>query len=52
MEWRIPYEASIAAWYAGHPEKGRSALHMLLGRDDIPEPFQSSVQANKEFYFA
>jgi hypothetical protein len=51
MEWRIPYEVSIAAWYVGHPEKGKKALHKLLGRDDIPEPFQSSVQANKEFYF-
>jgi len=52
MEWRINYELSIAAWWSDHKDWGRLALHKLLSRDDIPDPYRSSIQANKEFYFS
>ena len=51
MEWRINYEMSIAAWWADHKDWGRLALQKLLTRDDIPDPYRSSILQNREFYF-
>jgi len=52
MEWRVTYEISISAWYACQKEWGKLALNRLLSRDDIPEPFYSSIRSNQEFYFS
>jgi len=52
MDWRLLYEISIIAWYAGHKEWGKQAMFRLLERPDIPEPFYSSIRSNQEFYFS
>jgi hypothetical protein len=50
MEWRIPYEISISAWYTNHKEWGRVNQELLINRFDIPEPYQTSIAGNQAFY--
>jgi glycosyltransferase involved in cell wall biosynthesis len=47
--WRIAYEQSISAWYAGHKERGHVLSDWLAGVV-LPEPYAASAQANSEFY--
>jgi len=50
-EWKCAYEQSISAWYTDNKERGRILLDFLLTRGlQIPEPYFSSVLANREFY--
>jgi glycosyltransferase involved in cell wall biosynthesis len=48
--WRIIYEASIAAWYTDQKAIGRWCIEELEKKDDLPEPYRSSVQSNAVFY--
>jgi len=50
LEWRIPYEISIAAWYTGHRDQGQVAQEWLALHDDIPEAYRTSIEANLAFY--
>ena len=49
-EWRVAYEASIAAWYVGQAERGRRLVDFLLGRPDLPGELRQAVEANRHFY--
>jgi glycosyltransferase involved in cell wall biosynthesis len=51
MDWRIPYEISISAWYSDHKDWGRRSQGRLLAQlDIIPEPYRTSIQSNQAFY--
>ncbi len=49
-DWRIAYEQSLAAYYVGEKELGRSLTEELLGRPDLPPEFVASLQGNVRFY--
>ncbi|HVY10300.1 MAG TPA: glycosyltransferase [Mycobacteriales bacterium] len=49
-EWRIAYEQSIAAYYAGEQARGRELTDYLLARTDLPENIRASVEDNAKFY--
>jgi tetratricopeptide (TPR) repeat protein len=50
LEWRVAYEASIAAWYVGQFDRGRRLVSYLLSRDDLPEDVRRAVEGNQRFY--
>jgi Glycosyl transferase family 2 len=50
LQWRVAYEASIAAWYVGEFERGRRLVSYLLGRADLPEDVRRAVEGNQRFY--
>lgn len=49
-QWRVAYEASIAAWYVGEVDRGRRLVSFLLARDDLPGPIRESVESNRRYY--
>jgi Glycosyl transferase family 2 len=50
LQWRVAYEASIAAWYVGQNERGRRLVSYLLSRSDLPAAIRQAVEANRSFY--
>jgi glycosyltransferase involved in cell wall biosynthesis len=49
-EWRLAYETSIAAWYAGEHRRGRQACDYLVSHPSLPDELRSNVIANEAFY--
>ena len=49
LEWRVAYEASIAAWYVGQFDRGRRLVSYLLSRDDLPEDVRRGIEGNRTF---
>jgi hypothetical protein len=49
-EWRVAYEASIAAWYVGQHRRGKGLTDYLLGAPAVPAPIRDSVVGNAKFY--
>jgi len=49
-EWRLTYEQSIAAWYTGHSETGRTCCERLLARNDLPASIVEVTQRNLKLY--
>jgi glycosyltransferase involved in cell wall biosynthesis len=48
--WRIRYEQSIAGWYVGQFEIGRTSCEWLLARSDLPTDIQEVTAKNLELY--
>lgn len=48
-DWKLDYEASIAAWYVNRRTEGQEYIESLLTME-LPEPWQSSVRSNATFY--
>jgi tetratricopeptide (TPR) repeat protein len=48
--WRIAYEASITAWYAGEHAKGKRYTDYVLGCPEVPDVVRDAVRANQSFY--
>ena len=50
IQWRVAYEASIAAWYVGQVERGRRLVGYVLSRPDLPDALREAVESNRRFY--
>ena len=49
-DWRLTYEQSIAAWYVGQFETGRTTCEWLLARPDLPANIREVTQRNLALY--
>jgi hypothetical protein len=50
IQWRVAYEASIAAWYVGQVERGRRLVAFVLSRPELTGPLRVAVESNRRFY--
>ncbi len=48
-QWRLAYEASVAAWYVGERPAGRR-LCDYLRTQDLPPAIRDNVEENRRFY--
>lgn len=49
-DWRLKYEQSIAAWYVGNFDVGRTSCEWLLARSDIPTNIRETTYKNLNLY--
>lgn len=49
-QWRMAYEASLAAYYLDDLDLGRRLTDELLARGDLPAEFRANIESNRRFY--
>lgn len=49
-DWRLRFELSVAAWYAGRHAEGREACEALLANPRVPADIRERTLSNLTFY--